>query len=139
MFLAALLLAACVPLPTCSATVTTGCASPTPVLAWDPAPAEYPKIIGFSIHYSLVGGVPQKLGDYFCTFDDTDEDSATPPIRTCPAFPTQRAGPTRTANRKYVFYVTWYDSLGQVSPYSNSVTICEPPIWPGPPTPYTYN
>lgn len=127
----------CTPIRTCTATITTGCATPTPVIAWDPDPDV--RIAGYSVFYNEPGGTPQKLADYLCPLFDHDGDPSTPMVRvftpTTIGFPTQRAGPTRIPGREYVFTVKWYTADGIWSDaFSNPVTICEPPLCvkPGP-------
>lgn len=130
--IASVVLAACVPLPTCSATVPPPCATPTPVVAWDQvADAD---LAGYEVDYRTTGTQTfTKLADLPCQMW-IDDDGVN--FRYCPGqdggFPFQRFPLTPLAS--YDFCVRAYDTAGNRSiDCSNIITICMPDVWTGGP------
>lgn len=133
-----LLAATCTPIRSCSATVTTSCASPTPVVLWDQIPDA--TLAGYSVYYNAVGGTPQLLVDIPCSFYDSNADDL-PDARFCRApdlgTPMQRYCPGCAAFNAYEFRIKAYTLAGIRSlDYSSPLTVCFPPIWAGRGTPW---
>jgi len=122
--LAALLLAACVPLTTYT---------PTPVLFHDAVPDA--DLAGYSLYYRLPGGTWQLLRDLPCEYDAIEYGAA----RVCRGVDTgdalQRYCATCAPFTAYEFSVKAYDRTGNRSvDYSNVVSVCFSPVCvkPGP-------
>lgn len=127
--------ATCTPLPTCTAALTTNCATPTPVASWDASTAL--DIAGHSLYYREPGGTWQKLLDFPCEWYDLDADSVMD-IRFCRGpdlgVPLQRYCATCATGTAYEFAVRAYDLTGNVSGYSAALPVCFSPVCvrPGP-------
>jgi hypothetical protein len=131
MILALLLFAVCTPLPTCSATITTNCATPTPVLSWDRTPDDLtttpPSIIaGYKLYACFPGGTPQLVRDYPYWLED---DGVTKRFYGVDIpVPIQRV--TSTEFQDVEYRVKAYDTAGRVSQnYSNVITLCPSHVW----------
>lgn len=137
MLAALLLAAACTPLPTCSPTLTTGCETPTPVIAWDQVPDADLK--GYALYYNEPGGTPQLVRDIQCVWDDrSDPPDGAKETRTCLGpdvwLALQREG-NYAPGVAYEFRVKAYDTAGNLSvAYSNAISVCFRPLCakPGP-------
>ena len=133
MIAALLLMVLCTPLPTCPSPGGT-CASPTPVAIHDPVADA--ALLGYTIYYREPGGVFQKLVDLPC--EEPDESGAvlcrTPTLGAA----LQRYCPSCVAGSMYEFAVKAYTATSSSPNYSNTVSICMSPIYPGRPAAYTY-
>jgi len=127
-----LLLAACLPLPTCAAPGATGCATPTPVLVWDQLAVA--DLSGYALYYRLPGGTFQKLVDLPCSWYDLSEPpDGTIDVRWCRGpelgIPLQRYCPTCAPFTAYDFAVKGINLAGVYSTdYSNIVSVCFSPL-----------
>jgi len=130
MILASILLAACLPIRTCTPTITTNCATPTPVLAWDEVTSDV--LAGYRV-YSRTGGDALKLTSTLpCEWADLDEDGVFE-SRNCRGssfgVPVQRFDLVQPGVL-YEFSIKAYDLFNQESPlFSNPIEVCCPPIY----------
>jgi len=121
---------ACVAVPTCSATRTTNCATPTPMVAWDGVESDM--LAGYRV-YSRVGGQPMVLAATLpCEWADLDEDGVFE-TRNCRgasfAVPIQRFNGINPGT-SYELAIKAVDLLDRESLlYSNPIYICAPPLY----------
>lgn len=133
MIVALLLAAVCVPLPTCSAAVTTGCATPSAVLQWDRVPDKPPNFVkGYKVYYRYPGGTWQLVVDLPCqVLPDIDEDGVSDGVF-CPGadggYAVQRWRADEFLDVEYS--VRAYDDVGALSPdFSTAVSVCPSHVW----------
>ena len=141
MLLAVILAAmSCAPTPTCSLTLTTGCATPTPVLSWNAATDDV-GVVGYALYLRETGTTPWTLIASMPGVQYYDEDTGLPwgPLW-CQGpemgVPLQRYAPM-TPNVSYDVAVKAYDAAMNFSAgYSLPVTFCANPVYPGKPARY---
>jgi len=137
-----LLLAAmsCVPTPTCTATLTTDCATPTPVVTWSAATDDV-GVVGYALYARETGTTQWTLNASMPGIQYFDEDAGSPlgPLwcqGVSVGVPLQRYF-EMLPNVSYDIAVKAYDAEMNFSmDYSPSVTVCAPPIYPGRPAAY---
>ncbi len=135
MILAALLLAAaCVPLPTCSATITSNCATPTPTIKWDQPASDVPATV-YRLIWRRVGDV-QWRGLYdLAVFDEIVGDESEKRIPGVEMdVPLPRILPTTEQLIEVEVSIISVAANGVEAAPSPSITICMPPLCktPGP-------
>jgi len=127
---------------TSEAAVVSPCGTPTPTIAHNQNTET--TLSGYTLYYNVPGGVPQKLIDFDCEHYDLDGDGSQE-TRFCRCAdmgcPVQRYCPNCAPLNPYEFSVKAYadpTSGGRVwsAAFSNVVTICMPPIYPGRPAVY---
>jgi hypothetical protein len=129
---AVLLIVACTPLQTCTAVLTTDCATPTPCIAWDQVTDT--DLAGYELNRREPGGTWQVERDFPCEwFDTNDPPDGSDDVRLCRGpdldVPLQRYCPSCAPFNEYEFCVRAYDSTGNRSvDCSNTVTVCFPPL-----------
>jgi hypothetical protein len=128
---ALLLAAACTPLPTCTAVLTSNCATPTPTITWDHV--NDTRLAGYKVYAEETGGPLTLIATLPCEFRPVfvdDDDVADGTFRFCPGadlgLPVTRFVDQR---KSYNFTVKAYvsENLESVMP-SLPVTICMPPL-----------
>lgn len=127
--IAALLLAACTPLPTCAAVPVPPCASPTPTLGWDRV-ADGPGAVvaGYRLYSRPVGGTFALAATLPCW---TDDDGSKRCRGVDIPYPVQRV--TAVDLDAVEWTVRAYDTEGDASPAdSNVVSVCMPHVWQKP-------
>lgn len=128
--IAALLLAACIPLPDCVDPPIEECASPTPVIQFDNIAEENLK--GYTLYGRVPGGAFQLLDTWECEWIDENEDGDSD-IRICRGSdfgaPVQRYCPWCEPLNEYEFAVKAYNTANVPSDeFSNPVTVCMPQV-----------
>lgn len=138
MILPLLLVVACTPLPTCGdppSFPTTNCATPTPVIGWDPpvhvaGQNDYPEEA--RLYYRESGGPWVFMGRRAAWTVDPDNAPGDDGRRYPLDAPVQRWCAACQGNALYEFAVTWANSAGE-SPVSAPLALCVSPVWAGGP------
>lgn len=125
---------ACEPAPSCD---TPGCATPTPTLAWDYSQAWQNDLVGYRIYYRE-GNQPWDAarswvaGCWIVLNEDDGSYSRTYCYGTDMDIPVQRFVERDFYEMEYAVKAIDRNEVESAS-YSNSVVICQPPIWRGGP------
>jgi hypothetical protein len=120
----------CAPIPTCTPSLPTNCATPTPVVIWDGI--HDANLAGYRLYVRVAGGPFALASDLPCEWADLDEDFVLD-ARLCRGadigIPLQRYCPACLPFNLYEFAVTAYNLTGIESlAYSNGIPVCMPPV-----------
>jgi len=128
--------ASCTPLRSCSASITTACETPTPVVRCDPSSpgSTGSPIAGYALYYRASGATTwTKLSDLGCYVDPDDPTSEIVCRLPKLGVPVQRYCDSCVEGRLYEFAVKAYDAAGRYSlDYSHTVTSCWRHVWQKP-------